>query len=524
MTEQDMLRIAVAQFNAVMGDIDGNAARIRDILMEATRQEADLVVFPELALCGSPPGRLLAHEAFLCACARALEDLAKATDQGPACLLGAPVRNGAGIANAAVLLAGGEIAGISRKAVLGPQESGVFSAGPLPGPLTLRDLRIGVALGADLATGDVCECLSETGADLLIALDCAPYRHGHGDARLSAAVARVVESGLPLLYVNGVGGQDEAVFDGASFALNADRRLAMQLPAFQERVRLTKWQRFETGWQCIEAPTADLPSAQQADYAALMLGLRDFVEKNRLAGVVLELADDTPTALLAALAVDALGADRVHGLSFPVAGGAEICTDATRFALGLGIRHDVLPLAGAVDALERTLGPLFEITVPGAAEDQLHARMRGAFVVAVAEKFGALALTALTRTDLLVGTPRCGADLRAGFAPLRDVALSATARLAAERNAWRPSDGKGPQGPIIPERLAQASPELMEADTRLAQIEAGTPDAASEPLGWMERRLMEAEGLRRRAAPGTRLSPVSAAARYPVTNRFPHES
>ncbi|MEW6257703.1 MAG: nitrilase-related carbon-nitrogen hydrolase [Pseudomonadota bacterium] len=524
MTDKDTLRIAVAQINTVMGDMGGNAARIRDILAEAARQEADLVVLPELALCGTPPGRLVMHGAFMTACQTALDVLALETANGPACLLGAPVRESNAVFNAAVLLAGGRIAGISRKVSLGPQETGLFAAGPLPGPLALGDLRIGVAVGADLATGDVCECLAETGADLLIGLDCSAYRRAGSDARLSAAVARVVETGLPLLYVNAVGGQDEAVFDGASFALLADRRLAMQLPAFQERIRLTLWRRFETGWQCTEAPTSDLLSEPQADYAALMLGLRDFVEKNRLSGVVLELADDTPTALLATLAVDALGTDRVQGLSFPTAGGAETCSDVARFARDLGIRHDVLPLAGAVDALERTLGPLFEITVPDAAEDQLRARMRGAFVVAAAEKFGALALTALTRTDLLAGTPRCSADLRAGFAPLRDIGLSAASTLAQLRNRWRPSDAKGPGGEIIPARLAEASPELLDADARLARAEAGAASQPDETLGWMERRIMGAEGLRRRAAPGPRLTATAIAGRYPVTNRFPHES
>lgn len=523
MSDQDTLRIVVAQINSVMGDISGNAVRIRDILIEAGRQEADLVVFPELALCGSPPGALAKSRAFLAACQKALEDLAGATRDGPACLIGAPVADESGVANAAVLLADGEIATVRRKAVLSPDEAGIFSAGPMPGPIPFRDARLGVTIGADLSTGDVAECLAETGADLLIALDGAAYSRDLADQRLSTVVARVMETGLPLLYVNAVGGQDEAVFDGASFALSPDRRLAMQLPAFLERVRVTLWRRFETGWQCAEAPAAELLAPAQVDYCALMLGLRDYVEKNRFSGVVLELADDTPTALLAALAVDALGTDRVQGLSFPTSGGVETCGDAARLAQALGIRHDVLPLAGAVDALERTLGPLFEITVPDAAEDQLHARMRGAFVVAVAEKFGALALTSITRTDLLAGTPHCSADLRAGFAPLKDVLISETPALAVLRNGWRPVGAKGPDGLVVPLHLAEPTPDLAMTDARFARAEAGTDGEADEgSFSWQERRIMLSEGMRRRSAPGVCLTGAPAR-RYPMTNRFPEE-
>ncbi|WP_127090400.1 nitrilase-related carbon-nitrogen hydrolase [Aquabacter cavernae] len=524
MSDPDTLRIAVAQINAVMGDISGNAARIRDILTEAARQETDLVVLPELALCGAPPGALAANGAFLAACRAALEDLAGATTDGPACLLGAPWADEGGIANAAILLADGAISAVRRKAVLAPEEAGVFTAGPMPGPIPFRDTRLGIAIGTDLTTGDVCECLAETGADLLIALDCAAYGRGRADERLSTAVARVVETGLPLLYVNAVGGQDEAVFDGASFALNADHRLAMQFPAFLPRVRMSLWRRFETGWQCADAPAAELPSPAQADYAALMLGLRDFAEKNRFTGVVLELTDDAPTALLALLAVDALGADRVQGLSFPVEGGAQACGAAAGFAAALGMRHDVLPLAGAVDALERTLGPLFETTVPDTTEDQLRARMRGAFVVAAAEKFGALALTSMTRTDLLAGTPHCNADLRAGFAPLKDLLASEAPALAGLRNGWKPADAKGPGGEIIPAHLTRARDDLTDTDARLARFEdAGPGDKDGAPLDWLARRIMMAEGMRRRAAPGIRLTWAPKARRYPITNRFPEE-
>lgn len=522
MSDNDSLRIAVAQINSVMGDISGNAGRIRDILGEATRQEADLVVFPELALCGAPPGALAMNHAFLAACRTALEQLAEETSAGTACLLGAPLMMDGGIANTAVLLAEGGIAAIRRKTVLSVEEDGVFSAGPMPGPIPFKGARLGVAIGADLSTGDVCECLAETGADLIIALDSAAHHAGLADARLSTAVARVVETGLPLLYVNAVGGQDEAVFDGGSFALSPERRLAMQFPAFQERVRLSLWRRFESGWQCAEAPAADGLPPLEADYSALMLGLRDFVNKNRFSGVVLELADDTPTALLAALAVDALGADRVQGLSFPAMGGVETCEAASDLARALGIRHDVLPLGGAVDALERTLGPLFEITVPDAAEDQLRARMRGAFVVAVAEKFGALALTSITRTDLLAGTPHCSADVRAGFAPLKDLPASAAPALAALRNSWAPADAKGARAEIIPAPLTQPSPELADTDARLAHAQIGAK-GEDEALGWLERRIMLAEGLRRRAAPGIRLTASAAPGRYPITNRFPEE-
>ncbi|HJS31750.1 MAG TPA: nitrilase-related carbon-nitrogen hydrolase, partial [Alphaproteobacteria bacterium] len=310
MTESFVL--AMAQLNQVVGDIAGNMARIRAARSEARAKGADLVVYPELNLAGYPPEDLVLKPAFQEAIAAAVADLAGETaDGGPAILVGAPWRANGKLYNAALLLDGGKIAATRFKHDLPNygvfDEKRVFAAGPLPGPIAFRNhVRLGVMICEDMWTPDCAECLVESGAEVLVVPNGSPYESDKIDERLSLAAARIVETNLPLVYVNRVGGQDELVFDGASFVLNADRSLAAQAPSFAEAVRVTRWSKGGEGrWACAPGEIDKPAEGLDAVYQALVLGLRDYVLKNRFPGVIIGLSGGIDSALTAALAVDA---------------------------------------------------------------------------------------------------------------------------------------------------------------------------------------------------------------------------
>ncbi len=319
----DRLAIAVAQANPTVGDVAGNADRVRRARAEAARDGADIVAFPELFIAGYPPEDLVLKPAFQAACRAQVEALARETaDGGPAVLIGTPwVENGK-LHNAYCLLDRGAIAAVRHKVDLPNygvfDEKRVFVPGPLPGPVNFRGVRLGIPICEDIWGSEVVETLAETGSELLIVPNGSPYWRDKDDTRLNVAVARVTESDLPIVYINQVGGQDELIFDGASFGLHADRSLAFQLPAFREMTTTLRWERSGNGWRCVDGPIAKLgDSADQEDYTACMLGLRDYVEKNGFKGVVLGLSGGIDSALVAVLAVDALGPERVHCVMLP---------------------------------------------------------------------------------------------------------------------------------------------------------------------------------------------------------------
>src|SRR5512144_3093984 len=310
----EKLSIAVAQLNSTVGDIAGNVGKVREARAAAAAQGADIVVFPELFIAGYPPEDLVLKPAFQAACRSAIETLARETSaDGPALLVGTPWLDAGKLYNAVALLEGGAIAALRYKVDLPNygvfDEKRVFAPGPMPGPLNFRGVRLGVPICEDIWGTEVVECLAETGAEMLVVPNGSPYWRQKGDVRINIAVARVTEQGLPTIYVNQVGGQDELVFDGVSFALNADCSLACQLAAFREDLMVTQWVRRGGTWRCDDAPKTVAVDADQADYAACVLGLRDYVNKNGFKGVVLGLSGGIDSALCAAMAVDRLGAE-----------------------------------------------------------------------------------------------------------------------------------------------------------------------------------------------------------------------
>ena len=545
------LILALAQINPLVGDVAGNAARARNVRAEAAAKGAALAVFPELFIAGYPPEDLVLKPAFQAACRAAIEELARETaDGGPGLLIGTPWVEDGKLYNAVALLDGGRITGLRYKADLPNygvfDEKRVFAAGPMPGPLGFRGIRIGAPICEDIWGPEPVECIVETGGEILIVPNGSPYRHDVNDRRLSVAVARVKETGLPMVYVNQVGGQDELVFDGASFVLNADLTFGAQFSAFRECVGIVTLQDDGDGWRCLPGEQARLPDRSHADYEACVLGLRDYVTKNNFPGVVLGLSGGIDSALCAAMAVDALGADRVHALMLPYRFTShESREDATAIAQALGIRYDIVPIASAVEGVEAALAKMFKDLPRDVTEENIQARARGVILMAVSNKTGAMLVTTGNKSEMSVGYATLYGDMNGGFNPLKDLYKTEVFRLSRLRNAWKPGNALGPSGIVIPERVITRPPtaELRENQTdqdslppydvldaileRLVEGEKPLAEIVAEGyerelVARIERMLNIAEYKRRQAAPGVKvtLRGFGRDRRYPITNRF----
>jgi NAD+ synthase len=552
----DRLAIAVAQLNPVVGDVLGNLERARKGRAQAARDGADIVAFSELFVAGYPPEDLVLKPAFQAACRSAVEALARDTaDGGPAVLIGSPWVEDGKLYNAYALLNRGRVEAIRFKVNLPNygvfDEKRVFATGPVPGPVSFRGVRLGIPVCEDTWTDwgdyeDVIETLAETGSELFIVPNGSPYWRAKGDVRLNVVIARITESGLPLIYVNQVGGQDELVFDGASFALNADRSMAFQLPAFKEAIVTTHWSRSGNSWRCEQGPMAPPQKADQADYAACVLGLRDYVEKNRFKSVVLGLSGGIDSALCAAMATDALGADRVRCVMLPYRyTSKESIEDAAAIAKTLGVHYDIVPIESAVKGLEAALSGVFAGASRDVTEENLQARARGTILMAVSNKFGAMVVTTGNKSEMSVGYATLYGDMNGGFNPIKDLYKTEVYRLSRLRNTWKPDDALGPSGQVIPENVITRAPsaELRENQTDqdtlppydvLDQIlerlvEREEPTATIVAAGYdrdtvmkIERMLYLAEYKRRQAAPGVKvtLKNFGRDRRYPIVNRF----
>jgi len=547
----DRLAIAVAQLNSTVGDIAGNAEKVRRARVAAAAQGADLVVFPELFIAGYPPEDLVLKPAFQAACRAAVEALARETaSAGPALLVGTPWLDGGKLYNAVALLDGGAIAALRFKVDLPNygvfDEKRVFAPGPTPGPVNFRGVRLGLPICEDIWGEEIVECLAETGAEMLVVPNGSPYWRQKGDVRLNIAVARVTEQGLPTVYVNQVGAQDELVFDGVSFGLHADCSLAFQLVAFQEAVVTTHWQRRGTTWHCEDGPMVAAVEAERADYAACVLGLRDYVNKNGFPGVVLGLSGGIDSALCAAMAVDALGSERVRCIMMPYKFTAqESLDDAAACAKALGVRYQILPIAPAVEGLEAALAPAFTGLPRDVTEENLQARARGTILMAVSNKFNVMVVTTGNKSEMSVGYATLYGDMNGGFNPIKDLYKTEVFRLSRLRNGWKPEGAMGPDGPVIPENIITRPPtaELREnqkdedslppyavLDPILERlVEREEPISAIVAAGFdrdtvmrVERMLNIAEYKRRQAAPGVKvtLKNFGRDRRYPITNRF----
>jgi NAD+ synthase len=547
----DRLAIALAQLNPLVGDCAGNADKVRRARDQAVGDGADLVMFPELFIAGYQPEDLVLKPSFQAACRTEVEALARETaDGGPAVLVGTPWVEDGKLYNAYLLLAGGRIDAIRYKVDLPNygvfDEKRVFVPGPMPGPIVFKGVRIGIPICEDIWGPDVVECVAESGGEMLLVPNGSPYWRDKTAHRLNIAVARVVEAGLALVYLNQVGGQDEVVFDGASFVVNADRTLGAQLPAFEECVALTRWRREAGVWRCVEGPRAAVVEGEEGDYAACVLGLRDYVDKNRFPGVVLGLSGGIDSALCAAIAVDALGAERVRCVMLPYRfTSRDSIEDSAAIARSLGVAYDVVPIEPAVEGLERALAPVFAGRPRDVTEENLQARVRGVILMALSNKFGLMVVTTGNKSEMSVGYATLYGDMNGGFNPIKDLYKTEVYRLARLRNSWKPVGALGPDGAVIPENVIVRAPtaELREdqkdQDTlppydmldqiveRLVEREEPIADIIAagfprEMVMKVERMLNLAEYKRRQAAPGVKvtLKNFGRDRRYPITNRF----
>ena len=548
----DRFRLAVAQLDPAVGDVAGNLALARKARAEAAEAGADLVLFTELFIAGYPPEDLVLKPAFVAACMEAVERLAEETaDGGPGVVIGCPLRNADGLFNAVAVLDEGRVLTWRSKVDLPNygefDEKRVFQAGPMPGPLNYRGLRLGIPVCEDI-WGDlgVCETLAESGAEILLVPNGSPFYRGKLDVRHQVVLRQVIETDLPVVYANKVGGQDELLFDGASFAFNADRSLAFQLPQFKTGIFLSDWVQGGEGWRCEGGSVAAIPGDDEAVWRALVLGLADYVNKNGFKSVVLGLSGGIDSAICAALAVDALGASRVHCVMLPYRYTAETSLeDAAACAKALGVRYDTVPIADPVEGFLSALGSMFDGTPSGITEENLQSRARGVILMAISNKFGAMVVTTGNKSEMSVGYATLYGDMNGGFNPIKDLYKTEVFRLARWRNENHPDDLLGPEGEVIPERIITKPPsaELREDQKdedslppydvldaileHLVEHDGGVDELAArgfdrDTVTHIERLLYIAEYKRRQSAPGTKATKKNFGRdrRYPITNRF----
>ena len=544
------LKIAFAQTNPTVGDLPGNAALVRRARDDAAALGADLVVFSELVLVGYPPEDLVLRPALVEATATVLRELERESAASlPGLVVTLPWAVNGHVYNAAALVADGRTElrfkhDLPNYGVF--DEKRVFSPGPLPEPVTFRNVSLGLPICEDVWYPTTAAHLARAGAKILLVPNGSPFDVEQFPRRLDLARHRVGESGLPLVYVNQVGGQDELVFDGGSFVMNRDGSLAHLSPFWQEALVISKWECRDGAYQC-EGSAAWTEEPRVASiYSAMVLGLRDYARKNRFAGAVLGLSGGIDSALTAAVAVDALGADRLRGVRLPSQFTSSVSMDdAAESARLLDLRLDTLPIETPVQALESTLDPLFSGRPRDVTEENVQARARGMLLMAISNKFGELLVTTGNKSEMSVGYATLYGDMCGGYSVLKDIYKTEVYALARWRNQHVPEGARGPSGRVIPESsltrppTAELRPNQTDQDTlppydvldgilnslieeELSVAEIVERGFSRSVVTRVQRMLYTAEYKRRQAPPGVKITRKSFGRdrRYPVTNAF----
>ncbi|HEX5236893.1 MAG TPA: NAD+ synthase [Sphingomicrobium sp.] len=541
----DRLTIALAQMNQRVGDLEGNAAAMLEMRRRA--KDADLLLCPELQVIGYPPEDLVLKPEFVRRTHECTDRLVAATTEpGPALLIGTVVNEDGQTFNAMILADDGRVVGRTFKHELPNygvfDEKRIFTPGPLPRPIEWRGIKLGVPICEDMWLEPVCAHLTELGADIFLVPHGSPYELDKIDKRERLARARTTSTGLPLVFLNRVGGQDELVFDGSSFVMHPDGEIVVQMPDWGEALLVTDWARGPDGWRCLTRESCALDAYPEDIYRAMMMGLHDYVERNGFKGVILGLSGGIDSALSAAIAVDALGPERVHGVMLPSKyTSEESLKDARECARLLGCRHDVVSIAPGVDGIDEMLPQL-----TGLAAENVQARLRMVALMALSNSGGEMVLTTGNKSEMSVGYATLYGDMAGGYSVLKDAYKTTVFALSRWRNRNKPDEALGPDGPVMPERVitkpptAELRPDQKDEDSLppysvLDRILEGLVDkemsvkevanATGEDVALVadiESKLLKAEYKRRQAPPGVKIGARNFGRdrRYPISNFF----
>ncbi|RMD94507.1 MAG: NAD+ synthase [Alphaproteobacteria bacterium] len=546
----ETFRITLAQLDPTLGAIDDNAARVRQVWAEARDAGADLVAFPEMFLTGYQTQDLVMKPAFTAHAMRAIEALAADCAEGPAIGIGAPHAAQGRLYNAWHVLQGGQVRARVFKHRLPNEgvfdEMRLFDAGPISGPYRIGPIRIGTPICEDAWHAEVPEALAETGAEILLVPNGSPYYRGKFDRRMAHMVARNVETGLPLVYLNMVGGQDDQVFDGGSFVLNRRGALAVQMPLFDECIAHVDFERREEGWVALPGERARFPDEWEQDYRVMVEALRDYMRKSGFTKALLGLSGGVDSALTATIAVDALGSENVRCVMLPSEYTSQTSLeDAAAVADALGCRLDTLPISGPRAAVMEALAPFFEGLAPDVTEENVQARLRGLLLMALSNKFGEMLLTTGNKSEVAVGYATLYGDMCGGYNPLKDLYKTRVFQTCRWRNEHHRAWMKGPAGEVIPPRVIEKPPSaelrpgqrdedslpaypvldailegLVDREASVAELVADGFEEAT--VRKVERLIYASEYKRFQAAPGARLTRRAfwLDRRYPIVNRW----
>ena len=541
----DRLKIAFAQMNQRVGDLAANAKAM--IEMRRRAQGADLLLCPELQITGYPPEDLVLKPEFVRRTHECTDELVSATTEpGPAILIGTVVHEGGLDYNAVLLADGGKVIGRTLKRELPNygtfDEKRIFAPGPLPEPIEFKGVKIGVPICEDIWQEVVCSHLAEAGAEILLVPNGSPYELDKDDIRYRLVRSRALQTGLPLAYLNRVGGQDELVFDGSSFVIHPDGERVVQLCDWEEALIVTDWERTSDGWRCTTRETHELDAFPKDVYLAMMVGLRDYVERNGFPGVILGLSGGIDSALSAAVAVDALGPDKVWGVMLPSKYTSEASLeDARECARLLGCRHDVVSIAPGVDALDEMLPDMSAL-----AAENVQARLRMVALMALSNSGGQMLLTTGNKSEMSVGYATLYGDMAGGYSVLKDAYKTTVFALSRWRNANKPEGALGPDGPVMSARVITKPPSaelrpdqkdedslppysvldrilegLVDKEMSVAEV-ANATGADAALVADIESKLLKAEYKRRQAPPGVKIGSRNFGRdrRYPISDFF----
>ncbi|SPF77955.1 NAD+ synthase [Pseudoprimorskyibacter insulae] len=546
----DRFRLTLAQLNPTVGDLAGNADRAHQAWLEGKEAGADLVALPEMFITGYQCQDLIVKPAFVAAAVEAINDLATRCADGPALAIGGPCPEGTKLHNSYYVLQGGKISAVTHKYYLPNynvfDEVRVFSRDALQGPVSVNGVRIGMPICEDAWYPDVVEAMEESGAEFFLVPNGSPYYRDKFETRLNKMVARVVESGLPLIYLNMVGGQDDQVFDGGSFVLNPHGAPAVQLPVFEEVISTIDMLRTDDGWRAQDGAFTQHPTSMEQDYHAMVLSLRDYLRKTGFKKVLLGLSGGIDSAIVATIATDAIGADNVRCVMLPSEYTSQgSLDDAKAVAENLGCRYDFVPIAEGRGAITNTLAPLFEGTSPDLTEENIQSRLRGLLLMALSNKFGEMLLTTGNKSEVAVGYATIYGDMNGGYNPIKDMYKTRVFDCCRWRNNTHRDWMLGPKGEVIPVSVIDKPPSaelredqkdsdslpdypvldgileiLVDLDGSIADcVAAGFPEADAKRVQHL---LYISEYKRFQSAPGTRLSKKAfwLDRRYPIANRW----